>query len=55
MGVVCALCLSMLLHSRTSALLHLADTALPMPARSHPGPYWSTAAPVLRCAVWVGL
>ena len=50
MCVVCALCVSVLLHSRTSALLHLPDTALPTPVRSHTGSHWSTAPCVPRCA-----
>ena len=44
MCVVCALCVSVLWHSRTSALSHLAGTALPTPVRSHTGSHWSTAA-----------
>ena len=39
----------MLWHSRTSALSHLADTALPTPARSHTGSHWPTAPCVPRC------
>ena len=49
MCVVCALCVSVLLHSRTSALSHLADTALPTPVRSHTGSHWSTH-PACRAA-----
>ena len=49
MCVVCALCVSVLWHSRTSALSHLADTALPTPARSHTGSHWPTAPCVPRC------
>ena len=54
MCVVCALCVSVLWHSRTGALSHLADTALPTPARSHTGSHLPTAVPccaVLCCAV----
>ena len=47
MCVVCTLCVSVLLHNRTSALSHLAGTALPTPARSHTGSHWSTAPCVL--------
>ena len=46
--VVCALCVSVLWHSRTSALSHLADTALPTPARSHTGSHLPTAPCVPR-------
>ena len=49
MCVVCALCVSVLWHSRTSALSHLADTALPTPARSHTGSHLPTAPCVPRC------
>ena len=49
MCVVCALCVSVLWHSRTSALLHLADTALPTPARSHTGSHLPSAPCVRRC------
>ena len=49
MCVVCALCVSVLWHSRTSALSHLADTALPTPVRSLTGSHWSTAPYVPRC------
>ena len=49
MCVVCALCVSVLWHSRTSALSHLADTALPTPARSHTGSLLPTAPCVPRC------
>ena len=51
MCVVCALCVSVLLHSRTSALSHLAGTALPTPVRSHTGSHWSTAPCVPRCTI----
>ena len=47
MCVACALCVSVLLHSRTSALPHLAGTALPTPVRSHTGSHWSSAPCVL--------
>ena len=49
MCVVCALCVSVLWHSRTSALSHLADTALPTPARSHTGSHLPTVPCVPRC------
>ena len=49
MCVVCALCVSVLWHSRTSALSHLADTALPTRARSHTGSHLPTAPCVPRC------
>ena len=51
MCVACALCVSVFLHSRTSALPHLAGTALPTPVRSHTGSHWSTAPCVqlLQC------
>ena len=49
MCVVCALCVSVLWHSRTSALSHLADTALPTPARCHTGSHLPTAPCVPRC------
>ena len=51
MCVACVLCVSVLLHSRTSALPHLAGTALPTPVRSHTGSHWSTAPCVqlLQC------
>ena len=48
MCVVCALCASVLWHSRTSALSHLADTALPTPARCHTGSHLPTAPCVPR-------
>ena len=51
MCVVCALCVSVLLHSRTSALSYLADTALPTPARSHTGSHRPTAPCVPRCTI----
>ena len=51
MCVVCTLCVSVLWLSRTSALSHLADTALPTPARSHIGSHWSTAPCVPRCTI----
>ena len=51
MCVVCALCVRVLLHSRTSALSHLADTALPTPVRSLTGFHWSTAPCVPRCTI----
>ena len=47
--VVCALCVSVLWHSRTSALSHLADTTLPTPARNHTGSHLPTAPCVPRC------
>ena len=49
MCVVCALCVSVSCHSRTSVLSHLADTALPTPARSHTGSHLPTAPCVPRC------
>ena len=49
MCVVCALCAGVLWHSRTSALSHLADTALPTPARCHTGSHLPTAPCVPRC------
>ena len=54
LGRVCAaraLCVSVLVHSRTSALSHLADTALPTLARSHTGSHWSSALCVPRCTI----
>ena len=48
---MCALCVSVLLHSRTRALSHLADTALPTPVRRHTGSHWSTAPCVPRCTI----
>ena len=49
MCVVCALCVSVLWHSRTSALSHLAVAALLTPARSHTGSHLPTAPCVPRC------
>ena len=51
MCVLCALCVSVLLHSQTSALAHLADTALLTRARSHTGSHGSTAPCVRRCTI----
>ena len=51
MCVVCALCVSVLWHSQTGALSHLADTALPTPARSHTGSHGPTAPCVPRCTI----
>ena len=48
---MCALCVSVLLHSRTSALSHLANTALPTPVRNHTGSHWCTAPCVPRCTI----
>ena len=49
--VVCAPCVSVLLHSRTGALSHLPDTAGLTPMRSHTGSHWSTAPCVPRCTI----
>ena len=49
MCVACVLCVSVLWHSRTSALWHMADTALPTPARSYTGSHLPTAPCVPRC------
>ena len=51
MCLSCALCVVVLLHSRTNVLLHLAGTGLPTHVRSHTGSHRSTAPCVPRCTV----
>ena len=47
----CALCASVLLYSRTSALSHLAGIALPTPVHSHTGSSRATAPCVPCCTI----
>ena len=51
MCVVCALCASVLLHSRTRAHSHLAGIALTTPMPSHTGSRWPTALCMPRCTL----
>ena len=51
MCVVCALCVGLLVHSRTSAHLHLAGIALPTPMRCLTRFHRPTAPCVLRCTI----